>query len=163
MDKYLKPCFPPHYEIFEVYSESYEQAIMKRINSYIEDMDRILEKEPQAILAFNKFVFTAKEVQEDLQHDVKAFIELEFRLVNFYPAYNDFIERKIREAFENIAMGREGQYVQEDEIAEQYFASRGARKIQFSTTLVDDVYSYVENLADSVHGRLFNNRLFDVI
>jgi hypothetical protein len=35
---------------------------MERINSYLEIMDDLVKTEPQAVLIFNKFVQTLKEI-----------------------------------------------------------------------------------------------------
>ena len=106
--KFVKPCFPPDFKVFDLFSQAYEEIIIERINSYFNNMDAIVEKEPQAVLAFNKFVNCSKEVMEDLHIEIISFYQIEYRLVSFYPNYMTFVERQIIDAFEQMTNGKGG-------------------------------------------------------
>ncbi len=58
----VKPCFPPEFEVLEIFVHSYETVIEENLDSMLEDMDNIVKTEPQAVLAFNKFILVCQEV-----------------------------------------------------------------------------------------------------
>ena len=58
----VKPCFPPDFRVMHIYVECYELTVMERINSYLDGMDDLVRTEPQAVLTFNRFVQTCKDI-----------------------------------------------------------------------------------------------------
>ena len=45
-----------------IYVQCYEDMVMQRINNYLDSMEQIVKTEPQAVLTFNKFMVTCKDV-----------------------------------------------------------------------------------------------------
>ena len=52
----VKPCFPPEFKVMDLYVKSHEEVIKKRLDSTLQDMESIVESEPQAVLDFNGFI-----------------------------------------------------------------------------------------------------------
>lgn len=91
----VQPCFPPEFQVMKLYVDCYENTVMERINSYMQSMDRIVEKEPQAVLAFNKFVLACADVQKELRIELASFLMVEVRLRDYQLVYIEYLAGKI--------------------------------------------------------------------
>ena len=56
VDVIVKPCFPPEFNVMDLYIKSHEEVIMERLTSTLGDMASIVENEPEAVLDFNEFI-----------------------------------------------------------------------------------------------------------
>lgn len=54
--KYVVPCYPPSYQIFDLYFNTFKKIILDKIEPYLEKMETILTDDPEIILIFNTFV-----------------------------------------------------------------------------------------------------------
>jgi hypothetical protein len=54
--KFVVPCFPPNYNIFKMYFNEYKKVMMDKIESYLLDMDQIINADPEIVLALSAFI-----------------------------------------------------------------------------------------------------------
>jgi hypothetical protein len=100
--KYVKPCFPDELRIFELFSSSYEQIFQKKIDYFLLDMEPMVAKEPQSVLAFNKFVALTKEVMKEFNFEIMAVFKIENGLKDLFPKYMGYVEQNINQAFDRM-------------------------------------------------------------
>ena len=85
--KYVRPCFPEEIKVFELFSESYESIFQKKIDYFLLDMEPMVQKEPQSVLAFNKFVSMTKDVMREFNFEIMAVFKIENGLKDLFPKY----------------------------------------------------------------------------
>jgi len=89
-----------------------------------------------------------------------TFAEVEFRLMKFQAVYMQHLQEMISQAFTNIAEVKDGYLEQENRIVEKVCKQELVRP--YRTTLVDTVYTAMNNFVRTVEGQLFSERLHEV-
>lgn len=113
-------------------------------------MSSIVHQQPQAVLAFNKFVADCKDVQKELRIQLSNFAEVEFHLREFQAVYMDFLNDDIARQFNNIQLGSEIGYIeQEDRIVERV---KKQEQVEYRTTLVYTVYEVMNRQVQIIEG-----------
>jgi hypothetical protein len=76
--KHVVPCFPPTYDIFKKYFDSYKKIIMDKLEPYLQgDMNDILKEDPEIILVFSNFVEQSQEVLKSMDIQDETFNDLD--------------------------------------------------------------------------------------
>lgn len=101
----MRPCFPEELKVFEVFAITYEQIFQKRIDYFLLDMEPMVQKEPQSVLAFNKFVALAKEVMKEFNFEIVTVFKIENGLKDLFPKYMGYVEQQINVAFDRMQNG----------------------------------------------------------
>jgi hypothetical protein len=112
-------------------------------------MEPMVKSEPQSVLAFNRFVSMTKDVMREFNFEIMAVFKIENGLKDLFPKYMQFVEQNINTSFDQMQHGPQGFQAQENQIVEQ-FVSTQSSSVTFSTSLVDDVYAYISQFAESV-------------
>ena len=145
----VRPCFPPEFDVMQIYVHCYEQHVIDRIKNSMDVMRQIVETQPQAVLAFNKFVHDCKDVQKELRIQLQNFAEVEFHLREFQAIYMDYLNEYIGQQFRNIAEMQDGYFEQEDRIIDRVIKRE---QVEYRTTLVYTVYEVMTNQVKAIEG-----------
>eukprot|EP00347_Sterkiella_histriomuscorum_P001774 403370734 len=155
--KTVVPCFPPHYEIFKFYFDAYKRVFMDRIDSYMSQMDALLSQDPEIILVFNSFVQTCQSILNELGHQDEVFVNLQFRLEEFYPKFMEHAEEKFYERMQRIL---DEQKNQENEIIE-LIQMKKKKGIKYETTFNQDIYEFMDTQLDVIQESLKGEKLLE--
>ena len=93
-------------------------------------MEPMVQKEPQAVLAFNKFVAMTKEVMKEFNFEIMTIFKIENGLKDLFPKYMQFVEQNINVSFDRMQNGPQGFGAQETNIVDAFMASQG-RDVNF--------------------------------
>ena len=126
-------------------------------------MDSIMEREPQAVLAFNQFLEASKTIQHELSFQDEEFTRLEYAVYAFMPQYQEYVEREVSK---QIAKCLENYLKDEHKVtglaANAKQPARRGNEEHLTTQLSQEAYMVTENWAYAVNGRLFGARLTDI-
>jgi len=109
--------------VFELFSKSYEEIFQKKIDYFLLDMETMVQKEPQAVLSFNRFVSMTKEVMREFNFEIMAIFKIENNLKDLFPKYMQFVEQNINTSFEQMQHSAQGFLAQENQVVEQFVSS----------------------------------------
>lgn len=186
IQKYVVPCFPPHYQIYNHLKQTYLAGIYRHLNTHhLPNMDKYMttpvisedENNSEILLEFYAFIRTAETQILNEQHD-ETMQNMYFRLVEYFPIFLDYSEELFKERFGRII---EEQRFQEAEVVRetnekklkkqvgqksalaQVMQKQGMDSNFFETPFVQDVFEFVDQQLESISQCLDQDQLYKFI
>lgn len=165
VSKNLSHVFPPNYNIANIYFYAYKDVILKKINPYVENMDRLIENGDKGLLLLLvAFVDSSEEILVELDIQDDALYAIKAQLSRFIPVFLEHIEALL----EDLLMGIRKQFYQQYEKTISMRESNVGLERQSDieklwTTMPDDIFVFIQKQFDLVADRLSGNHLFEVL